>query len=287
MNKEDQSHRAILQAIAHRVMLERGLQPDFPPQAIAEVDRLQSPTGADDKLTRDLTGLLWASIDNDDSLDLDQLTVAESMTGGQTKILVAIADVDALAKNGSALDQHARYNTTSVYTAAEIFSMLPEKLSTDLTSLKYGEPLLSIVVEIVVGVDGSVQTSDIYPAIVLNKAKLAYNSVAAWLEGTGTIPPAISAVAGLADNLRLQDTVAQKMKNLRHAHGALSLETIEARPVFDGDELRDITAEEKNQAKDIIEDFMIAANGVTARYLASKNLPSIRRVVRTPNAGTG
>lgn len=282
MNKEDQSHRAILQAIAHRVMLERGLQPDFPPQAIAEVDRLQSPASAEDKLTRDLTGLLWASIDNDDSLDLDQLTVAESTTGGQTKILVAIADVDALAKNGSALDQHARYNTTSVYTAAEIFSMLPEKLSTDLTSLKYGEPRLSIVVEIVVGVDGSVQTSDIYPAIVLNKAKLAYNSVAAWLEGTGAIPPAISAVAGLADNLRLQDTVAQKMKNLRHAHGALSLETIEARPVFDGDELRDITTEEKNQAKDIIEDFMIAANGVTARYLASKNLPSIRRVVRTP-----
>ncbi len=282
MNNEDQQHRAILQAIAHRVMLERGLQPDFPPQALAEVDRLQSAGVVEDTLTRDLTDLLWASIDNDDSLDLDQLTVAESVPGNQTKILVAIADVDALVKNGSALDQHARYNTTSVYTAAEIFSMLPEKLSTDLTSLKYGEPRLSIVVEMVVGADGSVQISDIYPAIVLNKAKLAYNSVAAWLEGSGAITPGIAAVAGLADNLRLQDKIAQKMKDLRHAHGALSLETIEARPVFDGDEIRDIKAEEKNRAKDIIEDFMIAANGVTARYLASKNLPSIRRVVRTP-----
>ncbi len=282
MHLEDPQHRAILQAIAHRVMLERGLQPDYPPQALAEVNGLQPCAVAQDKFTRDLTSLLWASIDNDDSLDLDQLTVAEAVTGGQTKILVAIADVDALVKNGSALDQHARANTTSVYTAAEIFSMLPEKLSTDLTSLKYGEVRRSIVVEMTVGEDGSVQTSEIYPATVLNRAKLAYNSVAAWLEGSGAIPPGISAVAGLADNLRLQDTMAQKMKELRHAHGALSLETIEARPVFEGDEIRDIKAEEKNRAKDIIEDFMIAANGVTARYLASKNLPSIRRVVRIP-----
>jgi VacB/RNase II family 3'-5' exoribonuclease len=282
MNSQDQQHRAILQSIAHRVMLERGLQPDFPPQALAEVEQLTTAVSADDKLTHDLTQLVWASIDNDDSMDLDQLTVAEALSGEQTRIRVAIADVDALVKYGSALDQHAGYNTTSVYTAAEIFPMLPEKLSTDLTSLNYGEARLSIVADMVIGADGSVQSADLYPARVINKAKLAYNSVAAWLDGNGTIPQGITAVAGLEENLRLQDKTAQKMKDFRHIHGALSLETIEARPVFKGDELYDIKAEEKNRAKDIIEDFMIAANGVTARFLASKNLPSIRRVVRIP-----
>ena len=198
------------------------------------------------------------------------------------KILVAVADVDALVKDGSAIDEHARHNTTSVYTAAEIFPMLPEKLSTDLTSLNFDEDRLAVVVEMVIGADGSLQGSDIYRARVRNHAKLAYNSVAAWLEGNGAVPEAIAAVNGLAENLRLQDRVAQSLKNLRHVHGALSLETIEAKPVFDGDQIRDLEVEEKNRAKEIIEDFMIAANGVTARYLAAREFPSIRRVVRTP-----
>ena len=194
---------------------------------------------------------------------------------------MAIADVDALVKNGSAIDEHARHNTTSVYTAAKIFPMLPERLSTDLTSLNLNEERLSIVVEMVIGADGSLQDSDIYRARVRNHAKLAYDSVAAWLEG-GAVPEAVAAVNGLAENLRLQDRAAQRMKNFRHVHGALSLETIEAKPIFDGDQIRDLEVEEKNRAKEIIEDFMIAANGVTARYLSSRNLPSIRRVVRTP-----
>ncbi len=231
---------------------------------------------------RDLRDLLWASIDNDDSRDLDQLTVAEAMPGDKVKILVAVADVDSLVKNGSAIDEHARHNTTSVYTAARIFPMLPEKLSTDLTSLNFNEDRLAIVVEMVIGADGSLQDSDIYRARVRNHAKLAYNSVAAWLEGNGTVPEAIAAVNGLDENLRMQDRAAQSMKNFRHVHGALSLETIEARPIFDGDEIRDLEVEKKNRAKDIIEDFMIAANGVTARYLSSRKFPSIRRVVRTP-----
>ena len=231
---------------------------------------------------RDLRDLLWASIDNDDSRDLDQLTVAEAMPGDKVKILVAVADVDSLVKNGSAIDEHARHNTTSVYTAARIFPMLPEKLSTDLTSLNFNEDRLSIVVEMVIGADGSLQDSDIYRARVRNHAKLAYNSVAAWLEGNGTVPEAIAAVNGLDENLRMQDRIAQSMKNFRHVHGALSFETIEARPIFDGDEIRDLEVEKKNRAKDIIEDFMIAANGVTARYLSSRKFPSIRRVVRTP-----
>lgn len=280
---DDRHHRAILQSIAHRAMIERGLLPDFSAQVITELGKIQSAvvTNNGDSI-RDLRNLLWCSIDNDDSLDLDQLTVAEEIPGGQVKIYVAVADVDSLVKENTAINDHARQNTTSVYTAAEIFPMLPEKLSTNLTSLNFSMDRLSIVVEMVIGTDGSLLDSSVYQAIVRNHAKLAYNSVAAWLDGQGDIPEAISQVPGLEGNLRLQDKTAQTMKNFRHIHGALSLETIEAKPVFDGDQISDLEVEEKNRAKEIIEDFMIAANGVTARYLTTRNFPSIRRVVRTP-----
>ncbi len=280
MNANAKQHRALLQDIAHRAMRERGLLPDFSAEVLAELDQLQAPATADESV-RDLTNMHWASIDNDDSRDLDQLTVAEALPGDKIKLLVAIADVDALVKNGSAIDDHARHNTTSVYTAAMIFPMLPERLSTDLTSLNANEDRLAIVVEMVLGTDGALQASDIYRARVRNHAQLAYNSVAAWLDG-GSVPEAITAVEGLAENLRLQDKVAQNMRNFRRVNGALSLETIEARPIFDGDQIRDLEVEYKNRATDIIEDCMIAANGVTARYLTAKKFPSIRRVVRTP-----
>jgi len=278
----DKQHRAILQRIAHRVMLERGLFPDFPLQALAELDGIHGPATQTGESTRDLRNLIWCSIDNDDSHDLDQLTVAEAMPDGAAKVLVAIADVDAIVKKRSALDEHARQNTTSVYTVAETFPMLPEKLSTDITSLNYESDRLAIVIEMVFAGDGALRSSNLYGAMVRNRAKLAYNSVAGWLEGNGPMPQGISTVNGLEENLRLQDRVAQKLKALRHLNGALDLETIEARPVFDGDELKDLEAETRNRAKDIIEDFMIAANGVTARYLASKKFPSLRRVVRIP-----
>jgi ribonuclease R len=282
MNANDKPHRSILQGIAHQAMLDRGLLPDFSAEALAELGRLQDPAAIAGEQVRDLRNLLWASIDNDDSRDLDQLTVAEAMPGGQIKILVAIADVDALVKDGSAIDGHAHHNTTSVYTAAEIFPMLPERLSTDLTSLNFNEGRLSLVVEFMVGADGSLQESTIYRAWVRNQAKLAYNRVAAWLEPNGIAPEAVVAVQGLAENLRLQDRVAQSMKNFRHSRGALSLETIEAKAVFDGDQIRALEIEEKNRAKEIIEEFMVSANGVVARYLSARKFPSIRRVVRTP-----
>jgi VacB/RNase II family 3'-5' exoribonuclease len=280
--KDKGQHRAILKRIAHRVMLERGLAPDFPPAALAELDGLHGPATAAAGTARDLRGLLWCSIDNDDSRDLDQLTVAEALPDGAVKVLVAIADVDALVRQRSALDEHARQNTTSVYTAGDTFPMLPERLSTDLTSLNQKTERLTLVVELIFAADGALQSSDLYPATVSNRAKLAYNSVAGWLEGPAPLPPAIAAVKGLDENLRLQDRVAQTLRALRHEHGALGLETIEARPVFDGDELKDLPPETRNRAKDIIEDFMIAANGVSARYLASRQFPSVRRVVRTP-----
>ncbi len=263
-------------------MLERGLLPDFSRGALAELDSIQGLAAKAEGPTRDLRHLLWCSLDNDDSRDLDQLTVAEALHNGAVKILVAVADVDAVVKKDSAIDEHARQNTTSVYTEARIFPMLPEKLSTDLTSLNYASDRLAVVIEMEINADGGLDKSDVYSALVHNRAKLAYNSVAAWLENAGPLPKEIDEVVGLAENLRLQDRVAQRMEASRHDHGALTLETVEARLVFDADDLKDVEAEEKNRAKDIIENFMIAANGVTSRFLALKKLPSLRRIVRTP-----
>jgi VacB/RNase II family 3'-5' exoribonuclease len=287
-HSKEQNHHSLLQRIAHQAMLERGLLPDFSAAALAELGKLQTPTiknyssaGTESQI-RDLRDLLWASIDNDDSFDLDQLTVAEATSADNVKILVAIADVDVAVKIDSALDQHARHNTTSVYTAAEIFPMLPDEVSTGITSLNLNEERLALVVEMGIGADGSLRDSDIYRAWVRNHAKLAYNSLADWLVGNGDVPAAVAAIERLDENLRLQDQVTQKMKNFRHIQGALTLETIEAKPVFDGDQIRALEIEQKNRAKEIIEDLMIAANGVTARYLSARKFPSIRRVVRTP-----
>ena len=264
-------------------MIERGLLPDFSPAVLAETNAITEAVSERDPSIRDLRGLLWASIDNDDSRDLDQLSVAEPQAGGAVKILVAIADVDATVKADSATDGHARTNTTSVYTAAGVFPMLPEKLSTDLTSLGEDQERLAIVMEMAVGAEGRVEGSDVYRAVVRNRAKLAYDSVAAWLDGTGPAPPQLGAVPGLDGQLRIQDRAAQAMKGLRHERGALSLEALETRAVFDGDVLADLRPAEKNRAKELIEDLMIAANGAAARYLEQKGVPSLRRVLRSPD----
>jgi exoribonuclease-2 len=284
MHTDKKYHHSVLQSIARQAMLERGLLPDFSTEALAELARLQIPMETADSPMgiRDMRDLLWASIDNDDSRDLDQLTVAEPISQSKVRVMVAIADVDSRVKEGSVIDEHARHNTTSVYTAAMISPMLPETLSTNLTSLNPNEERLAIVIEMEVGADGSLLDSRIFRAMVFNRAKLAYNSVGAWLEGNGSVPEAISSIPGLAENLRLQDQTGQSLKKRRHVHGALSLETIEAKPVFDGDQIRSLEIEEKNRAKEIIEDFMIAANGVTARYLSVRGFPSMRRVVRIP-----
>jgi len=276
------NHRAILQRIARAAMLDRGLLVDFGAPALAELEAIKARAGAAGAAgARDLRALPWASIDNLRSRDLDQLTVAEALPGGAARVLVALADVDALVKKDTALDGHARWNTTSVYTAAEVFPMLPEDLSTGLTSLNCGEDRLAVVVDLRVDAAGNLLGSDLYMARVRNHAKLAYPGVAAWLEG-GAAPDGLSAVPGLAENLRLQDQVAQKLKGLRHLHGALTLHSAEAAPVFDGDRIRDLALDEKDRAKSLIEDFMIAANGASARYLTAGKFPSLRRVVRTP-----
>jgi VacB/RNase II family 3'-5' exoribonuclease len=277
------SRKGTLERIARRVMKEHGFLTDFSRAAFDEVEKIQEVDGGAKAYGKDLRQLLWASIDNDDSVDLDQLTVAETLPDDRVKILVAVADVDALAEKNSAIDEHARQNTTSVYTAGKTFPMLPERLSTDLTSLNYGEDRLAIVIEMTISDVGEIQSSDIYHALVRNHAKLAYDGVAAWLEGKAPAPDKTVVVApALAENLRVQDRVAQKLRAQRHERGALDLLTLEARPIFSGDEIQDLQVDETNRAKEIIEDFMIAANDVTARFLHGKQTPSLRRVVRSP-----
>ncbi len=283
MNYTGQGHRYDLQAIARRAMLARGLLPDFSPAVVRELSGLTRPAAARTSAIRDLRNLPWCSIDNDDSRDLDQLTVAEPLGGGAVKILVAVADVDALVRKGSAVDAHAQHNTTSVYTEAEIFPMLPLPLSTDLTSLNEDEERLAVVIEMVVNQDGSLGHSDIYRAWVANHAKLTYHSVAAWLDGREPAPGRVATVAGLDEQLHIQDRVAQTLRTVRHMHGALSLETIEPRAVFEDDTLTDLRAEDKNRAQELIEDLMIAANRVTVRYLEARGLPSLRRILRSPD----
>jgi exoribonuclease-2 len=271
-----------LKSIARRAMLAHGLEPDLPPEAAAQLRAIPGPAVERGPQIRDQRALLWCSIDNDDSRDLDQLSVAELLADGAVRILVAIADVDAVIVRGAPLDAHARVNTTSVYTAAQIFPMFPERLSTDLTCLAAGEERLSLVIDMTVAADGDISASDVYRAVVVNRAKLAYNSVAAWLDGRAPPPPPLAAVAGMDQQLRIQDGVAQTLKRVRRAQGALALTTLEAQAVYDGAQLIDLKPDENNRAKEIIEFFMIAANGVVARFLEARGSSSLRRVLRQP-----
>jgi VacB/RNase II family 3'-5' exoribonuclease len=271
-----------LQETAKRVMVEHGFEPDFPPDAEQQLAQLQShpPITSPDGKTRDLRNLLWSSIDNDTSRDLDQIEVAETMTAEQVRLMIGIADVDAFVAKNSPLDRHAEKEATTVYTGVRIFPMLPEQLSTGATSLLEGADKLAIVIEFIVNADGTVGSNQIYPAIVRNRAQLTYDAVGAWLEGRATAPDKVAASSELQEQLRLQDRVAQALKKERHERGALDIETVEVRPVLLNQKIVDVAKQEKNRATELIEDFMIAANGVVARSL--QNVPSIRRVVKTP-----
>ncbi|HEY4749058.1 MAG TPA: RNB domain-containing ribonuclease [Steroidobacteraceae bacterium] len=271
-----------LQRIAHQLMLDNGLEPDFSSAATAQLATITAAARQSGPQIRDLRSLLWCSIDNDDSRDLDQLSVAQPASDGSVKILVALADVAGTVAAGSAIDAHASANTTSVYTPAQIFPMLPERLSTDLTCLAENQERMSLVIDMSIAPDGTLKASDIYRALVLNRAKLAYDSVAAWLDGKGAAPAPVAAVAGMDQQLRTQDRVAQLLKRVRQSQGALSLTTLEAQAVYDGAALQDLAPDEDNRAKELIEYFMIAANGVVAQYLEGKGRSSLRRVLREP-----
>jgi exoribonuclease-2 len=275
-------HRNDLQRVAHRALLERDLLDVFDGSAIDQLDGIRGPAEENGVDIRDLRGLPWCSIDNDESKDLDQLSAALQLGDGSVRIFVAIADVDTLVDKGTPLDVHAAHNTASVYVAGHVYPMLPEKLSTDLTSLGQGVDRISLIIEYVVREEGTLAESEISRAVVRNHAKLTYNAVAAWLDGQGPLPEAAAAVQGMDAQLRLQDAVAVRLRELRYQKGALDFASLETRPVFKDDAIVGMHAEQPNRAKRLIEEFMIAGNGVAARFLEAKGRPSLRRVVRSP-----
>jgi exoribonuclease-2 len=282
MHSQRQHQRSDLVRIATHVMAERGLEPEFSRRVEQQLAAITGPGRDDGPDVHDLTHLLWCSIDNDDSLDLDQLTVCEPLPSGAIRLWVAIADVDALVKKDTPIDAHALLNTTSVYTSARIFPMLPDRLCTDLTSLNPAQDRLALVTEMVFNADASLAGSTVYRARVHNRAKLAYDAVSAWIDGEADLPDAAAAVPGMEAQLRTQDALAQQLRARRHALGSLDLETFQPRALFKGEQVVDIRQQVQNRARQLIEEVMIATNGCTARYLAAQGGASLRRVVRSP-----
>lgn len=273
------SQKHQLEIIARQAMRNYGFEPDF--SAAAEAQASAAAVHDEGASPRDLRDLPWSSIDNDDSRDLDQIEVCVT-DGGRTRVLVGIADVDVVVTKASPVDQHAQQNTTSVYTPAVIFPMLPLELSTDRTSLNQEQDRHAIVIEMTVTEDGLVSAADIYRAVVRNKAQLAYASVAAWLDGTGPAPEALARTPGLDDQLRRQDRIARQLQREREECGALDFDRIELKPVVDEGGVRELKTEVPNRAKLLIENFMVASNGAVAKFLSARGLASIRRVVREP-----
>jgi VacB/RNase II family 3'-5' exoribonuclease len=280
-----------LVAAAHAAMLEHGFQPEFSSDAqkqlagiLADPPRPESLLSTTDHQlqVKDLRGMLWSSIDNDTSKDLDQIEFAEALPDGRIRVLVGVSDVDGTLPLGSPLDAHAASETTSVYTGVRTFPMLPVELSEGLTSLNEHEDRAAVVTEFCVDAQGNVSDGRIYRALVRNQAQLTYDGVGAWLEGTGAAPAKVGANTELAKQLHLQDEAAQRMVGARFQHGALELETIETRPVMQADEAVELVRQKKNRATSLIEEFMVAANGVMARFLDAAKVASIRRVVRVP-----
>ncbi len=270
-----------LKARAHQAMLDAGFRPDFTPEVLAEV-RQPKPAPSAAAGVRDLRSLLWSSIDNDHSRDLDQVEYVEKLPDGSRRLLVGIADVSASVIKGSTTDAQAAFETTSVYTGVATFPMLPEELSTNLTSLLDAQDRCSIVMELLILDSGEVQSGNAYPALLRNKAKLAYSSTGAWLEGRGPIPPAIAAVPGMEAQIRLQQETSELLRGLRKRHGVLTFGSVEASPVMQNGEVKDLEVSRHNVAEDLIESFMVAANIAMAKHLKENHSLSIRRVVRTP-----
>ncbi len=268
--------------MALRALRDRGLLDSFDGRVFEQLGEIRGPAEDSGDHIRDLRGLPWCSIDNDDSMDLDQLSAVLDLGDGSARVFVAIADVDALVGRETPIDVRAAYNTASVYVAGQVYPMLPERLSTDLTSLGPGVDRLGLIVEYVVREGGSLGESEISRAIVRNHAKLSYDEVAAWLDGEGALPDAVASVEGMGAQLRLQDAVAGRLRDLRHQRGALDLALLEGRPVFKDDVVVGMRAETPNRAKGLVEEFMIAVGGVAARFLEAKGRPSLRRVVRSP-----
>ena len=264
-------------------MVKNGFEPGFSAEVMSEIRSIDDPS--DNPLptgVRDLRALQWSSIDNRESRDLDQIEVSERLPDGSIRVRIGVADVEGLVPIGSPADQHAAVNTTSVYTGVAVFPMLPERLSTDLTSLNEGEDRFAVVIEFDVAHDGGIGRASVFNALVHNRAKLVYDDIGLWLENKGPAPKAIAASPELHDQLMMQDEAAQRLRLARSIAGALDFESVEASPVVVNGKVVDLTVARRNRARDLIEDFMIAANRSVATYLIERGSPSLRRVVREP-----
>ena len=270
-----------LRDVARRVMVEEGFDPDPDPAMRAELQTLGQHPDAGAPL-KDMRDMLWSSIDNDDTRDLDQIEFAEALADGTWRLWIAIADVDSEAPKGSAIDAHAAAQTTTVYTGAVIFPMIPTELSTGATSLFEGADRKSVVIEMIVGSDGTVKSAEIYRARVTNKAQLTYSGVGNWMDNGASAPAKVAGSSALEAQLQLQRTIAAALRKTRADNGALEIETVEARAVSDNGKVTGIEKTQKNTATDLIEDFMIAANGSVARFLEAHHVSCIRRIVRSP-----
>lgn len=269
-----------MNAAVRRILVENGFDPDLTPDAKRQVDSIKAPAaGVGD--VRDLRHLPWSSIDNTESRDLDQVEIAESLDHGAIRLVVGIADVDSLVPRDSPVDAHARENCTSVYAGVAVYPMLPDRLSTDLTSLVEGQDRLAIGIETVVDASGNVADIAVYRCVVRNQAKLAYDEIGAWLDGGG-IPKKLEGNQPIIDQLKLQREASERLKAERERNGALELDTIEATPVAKDGRIVDLALVRKNKARDLIEDFMIASNVTIATFLEASGRSGIRRVVREP-----
>jgi len=271
-------------SIAHETMIEQGFNPEIPRSMEGSIGQIVQNKVIASSTDRDLRQLLWSSIDNLTSRDLDQVEYAERQSDGGIRVLIAIADVDAFVKKGSAIDSYAFENTTSVYTGVTTFPMLPEELSTDATSLIEGQDRLAVVIEFIVSSDGDTKSQDVYPAIVHNYSKMSYEVIGKWLDDNTEVPTEVSDVPDLEEQVHLQFEAARRLRNARKIHGALHLETIQATPVInENGDVTDLSLVEQNSARDIIENFMIAANATMAEFLDKQGIVSLRRVVTTPS----
>ncbi len=277
-------HPIDLRIIAGNAMRKYGFEPRFPGSVVREVNALPFTTlKRDQNNTRDLRMLLWSSIDNHDSMDLDQIEYCERGLNGEIQVKIAIADVDAFVPRHSEADQHAVHNGTSVYTGVETFPMLPDRLSKGLTSLLPGKDRLVTVIEYTVLTDGSFRPGEIYRALVTNKAKLVYEEIGDWLEGTSPIPQSVLDVPGLEEQLLLQAEAIRRLKKNRREQGSLELNTIEAQAVVEENGIvRDLVIQRQNMARCLIEELMVAANGTMVSFLGHAGIPMIQRVVRVP-----
>jgi exoribonuclease II len=272
-----------LKVRARQAMIDAGFRPDVPVEALQAAQNLKvNPPALLEPGVRDLRALLWSSIDNDTSRDLDQIEYVERLADNTTRLLVGIADVDSKVAKDSAPDTHAAIETTSVYAGVVTFPMLPLELSTDLTSLVEGQDRRALVMELHVLESGDVTDHSVYPALVRNRAKLAYSSTGAWLEGRRPIPPVLTNSAEMVKQLKLQLELSTRLRAFRKKQGALTLGSTEATPVVENGQVKDLTFNKHNVAQDIIESFMVAANVAMARYLTQHSRCSLRRVVRTP-----